>query len=75
MGIAFDDQGRLFVSSDASGEIYVVVRDELANGSSTAGGGDGSGDDGGKVSEGVRGRRIKGVGWVAVGVLVGLLAV
>lgn len=42
MGIAFDDQGRLFVSSDASGEIYVVVKDEMANGNSTGGGGAGS---------------------------------
>ena len=42
VGIAFDDQGRLFVSSDASGEIYVVVKDEMANGNSTGGGGAGS---------------------------------
>ncbi|KAL8712287.1 MAG: hypothetical protein Q9220_003438 [cf. Caloplaca sp. 1 TL-2023] len=27
-GIAFDQQGRLFMSSDATGEIYVVMRDE-----------------------------------------------
>lgn len=26
VGIAFDGQGRLFLSSDASGEIYVVVK-------------------------------------------------
>lgn len=24
VGLAFDDQGRLFVSSDSSGEIYVI---------------------------------------------------
>ena len=32
VGIAFDAQGRLFVSSDATGEIYVVVRDQTAQG-------------------------------------------
>ena len=67
VGIAFDDQGRLFMSSDASGEIYVVVRDETANGSSAG--------SGGGVSEGVRGRGMKGVGWVALGMLVGLVVV
>ena len=35
-GLAFDSQGRLFVSSDASGEIYVVVKDQTANGTSTS---------------------------------------
>ncbi|MCJ1308168.1 hypothetical protein MMC25_001820 [Agyrium rufum] len=30
-GMAFDSQGRLFVSSDASGEIYIVVRDASVN--------------------------------------------
>lgn len=28
VGIAFDGQGRLFMSSDATGEIYVVVRSQ-----------------------------------------------
>ena len=28
VGLAFDSQGRMFVSSDASGEVYVVVRDQ-----------------------------------------------
>lgn len=55
------------MSSDASGEIYVVVRDEAANGS--------SGDEGGKASEGVRGRGMKGIAWVAIGVLVGSVVV
>ena len=32
VGLAFDSQGRMFVSSDASGEIYVVVRDGSATG-------------------------------------------
>lgn len=75
VGIAFDDQGRLFMSSDASGEIYVIVKDELANKSSTAVGGGGSGDEGGKVSGSVNGRGTKGIGWVVFGVLAGLFAV
>ena len=37
VGMTFDKQGRLFVSSDASGEIYVLVADAVAgNGSSTS---------------------------------------
>jgi len=32
VGIAFDSQGRLFVSSDATGEIYVVVRESSTTG-------------------------------------------
>jgi len=28
VGLAFDSQGRMFISSDASGEVYVVVRDQ-----------------------------------------------
>ena len=34
-GLVFDSQGRLFVSSDASGEIYVVVRDSSTSASGT----------------------------------------
>ncbi|MCJ1478977.1 hypothetical protein MMC13_007661 [Lambiella insularis] len=30
VGLAFDSQGRMFVSSDASGEIYVIVSEEKA---------------------------------------------
>ncbi|KAL8700971.1 MAG: hypothetical protein Q9201_005163 [Fulgogasparrea decipioides] len=40
VGIAFDQQGRLFMSSDSTGEIYVVVRDQTPQrntGSSTGG--------------------------------------
>lgn len=33
VGIAFDGQGRMFVSSDATGEIYVVIRDQSATAS------------------------------------------
>ena len=46
--MAFDSQGRMFVSSDASGEIYVVVRDEAGNG--TVAGNSSSGSSGGKTS-------------------------
>ncbi|KAL9121080.1 MAG: hypothetical protein Q9187_002366 [Circinaria calcarea] len=43
-GLAFDKQGRLYVSSDASGEIYVVTRDQTANSAGTStGAGTGSG--------------------------------
>ena len=31
-GMTFDRQGRLFVSSDASGEIYVLVADAVVGG-------------------------------------------
>ena len=32
VGLTFDRQGRLFVSSDASGEIYVLVADAVVGG-------------------------------------------
>ncbi|KAL8694336.1 MAG: hypothetical protein Q9218_000973 [Villophora microphyllina] len=32
VGIAFDRQGRLFMSSDATGEIYVVMKDQSSRG-------------------------------------------
>lgn len=53
VGMAFDSQGRMFVSSDASGEIYVVVRDEASNGTfggSTSSGSSGGSPTGGKTS-------------------------
>lgn len=31
VGIAFDSHGRLFMSSDDTGEIYVVIKDESSN--------------------------------------------
>lgn len=46
--MAFDSQGRMFVSSDASGEIYVIMRDQ-ANNETVAGSGS-SGSGGGKTS-------------------------
>lgn len=36
--MAFDSRGRLFVSSDLSGEIYVIVKDEASNGTSEGSG-------------------------------------
>ena len=61
------------MSSDPSGEIYVVVKDETANGSHPEGGG---GEvNGGKVSEGTRVDGVKRVGLTMLGVLVGLLAI
>ena len=38
-GLAFDAQGRMFVASDASGELYVVVREANATGQPTGVGG------------------------------------
>lgn len=52
VGLAFDSQGRMFVSSDASGEIYVVVRDETAN--STTGSGTSGSSSGGKPKSGAQ---------------------
>lgn len=42
VGLAFDSQGRLFMSSDASGEIYVVMKENSINSTSTGPGGTGS---------------------------------
>ena len=63
--MAFDSQGRMFVSADYSGEIYVIVRDEANNGTSggssntsngsAAGGGKTSGAKRSIVSSGVLG--------------------
>ena len=35
VGIAFDSHGRLFMSSDDTGEIYVVIKDQSSRTSST----------------------------------------
>ena len=47
VGLAFDNQGRMFISSDASGEIYVVTKDLTANGT-TGSSSSASGSSGGK---------------------------
>ena len=49
VGMAFDRQGRLFVSSDATGEIYVVSRLE-GGGNASGASGSGSGDRNAAVS-------------------------
>jgi hypothetical protein len=36
VGIAFDGKGRMFISSDATGEIYVVVSDQTTTPSATS---------------------------------------
>ena len=51
-GLVFDNQGRLFVSSDASGEIYVVVRDSSTSASGTSTG-TGTGSSGTATSTGI----------------------
>ena len=40
VGIALDRQGRLFMSSDSTGEIYVLVRDQASQGSTGSTSGD-----------------------------------
>ena len=51
VSMAFDSKGRMFVSSDASGEIYVVLKDEGSNGTSgSTGGSSGGSSSGGKKS-------------------------
>ena len=54
VGLAFDKQGRMFVSSDLSGEIYVVTKDSTSNSTSGSSGSgssqSGSSGPGGKTS-------------------------
>lgn len=52
--MAFDSQGRIFVSSDLSGEIYVIVKDETSNRTSGANGGATSGSSDVKASNAQR---------------------
>jgi len=47
--MAFDSQGRMFLSADYSGEVYVILRDETSNG--TAGSSSNSDNTGGKSSD------------------------
>ena len=55
VGLAFDKVGRMFVSADYSGEIYVVVKDEVANGTSGSSSSSGSqSGSGGKTSDSQR---------------------
>ena len=57
--MAFDSQGRMFVSSDLSGEIYVIARDESSNG--TSGSSNTSPPNGSGKTSGA-GRLVRGVG-------------
>lgn len=61
VGLAFDSKGRLFVSADASGEIYVITREdgsgltaEAEPGSSPSGSGSGSGSDDESLANGLK---------------------
>ena len=40
VGIAIDGQGRMFMSSDASGELYVITREQSKNGTFNSGSGE-----------------------------------
>ena len=68
VGLAFDSQGRMFVSSDASGEIYVVVRDETAN--STTGSGSSGSSSGGKPKSGAQRQAALSITALALSVVV-----
>ncbi|KAL9069475.1 MAG: hypothetical protein Q9161_005526 [Pseudevernia consocians] len=61
VGLAFDSQGRMFISSDASGEIYVVTKDETANGT-TGSTSSGSGSSGGKPKSGAQRQGVLSIG-------------
>ncbi len=50
--MAFDSQGRMFVSSDLSGEIYVIVKDEASNRQSGGNGGAPNGSSGNSSGSG-----------------------
>lgn len=47
VGMAFDSQGRLFVSSDLSGEIYIIIKDATSNNASSSEGGSSEPSSGG----------------------------
>ena len=68
VGLAFDSQGRMFISSDASGEIYVVVKDETAN-STNGSGSSGSGSSGGKPKSGAQRQGVVSIGVLVLSVL------
>lgn len=54
VGMAIDGQGRIFMSSDASGELYIITRDSTSNGTSS-GSTSGSNSGGSTSSEGKSG--------------------
>ena len=63
VGLAFDSQGRMFVSSDASGEIYVVTKDETANGTT------GTSPSGGKPKSGTQRQGVLSTGALVLSIL------
>ncbi|CAF9937064.1 MAG: hypothetical protein ALECFALPRED_007092 [Alectoria fallacina] len=63
VGLAFDSQGRMFVSSDASGEIYVVTKDETANGTI------GTSPSGGKPKSGTQPQGVLSTGALVLSIL------
>ena len=85
VGVAIDGQGRVFVSSDSSGEIYMVKRSEGAGGgdaptasgvpagstASATGSGSGSGSSAQPSSSNAAAQMVDGLGW---GIVVPALA-
>lgn len=57
----------MFFSSDASGEIYVVTRDETANGTTASS--SGSGPSGGNPKSGAQRQRVLSIGALVLSVL------
>lgn len=53
VGLAWDGQGRLFMSSDSTGEIYVLLQVEVSAGSPGGGDGTGTGTGTGTTTSGV----------------------
>lgn len=68
VGLAFDNQGRMFLSSDASGEIYVVIRDETANGT-TGSSSSGSASSSGTPKSGAQRQGVLSTGALVLSVL------
>ncbi|MCJ1443437.1 MAG: hypothetical protein MMC23_003935 [Stictis urceolatum] len=69
VGMAFDGMGRMFVASDASGEIYAIRRAEGANATAPSGGSGGGGAGGGG-----QGNTGAGLGMAGMRVVVGVCA-
>ena len=49
VGLAIDSRGRIFMSSDSSGEIYVIMKEASSNGSGSSSSSDGSKSTGSKT--------------------------
>lgn len=59
----------MFFSSDASGEIYVVMKDETANGTTGGSASGGSNSSGGKPKSGAQSERVLNTGALLLSVL------